>query len=164
MTAPDLPLAWNDSLLLGFPAMDEEHRDFVACLLALQSADPGDTAEVAARLDDFAAHARRHFAAEDAWMNETAFPPRQCHIDEHAAVLKSVDEVRALVAQGRTEHVPSLAAALADWFPRHAHHLDSALATWMCKQRFGARPLVLRRGVASAQPSISPPHSHFHDT
>lgn len=144
-SSPAAPLAWNDSLLLGFPAMDDEHRDFVHCLLALQAAD---ATTAAARLDAFAAHARHHFAAEDAWMTETGFPPRQCHIDEHAAVLKSVDEVRALVAQGRTEHLPSLAAALADWFPRHAHHLDSALATWMCKQRFGARPLVLRRGVA----------------
>ena len=52
---------------------------------------------------------------------------------EHAAVLKSVDEVRALVALSRANPVPSLAAALADKLPRHAHHLDSALATWMCK-------------------------------
>ncbi len=125
--------------------MDDEHRDFVARLQALQAAG-ADT--VAARLDDFAEHARRHFAVEDAWMIETDFPPRQCHIDEHAAVLKSVDEVRALVAQGRVEHVASLAAALAGWFPGHAHHLDSALATWLCKQRWGARPLVLRRGAA----------------
>ena len=140
-------LAWSDALLLGYSAMDDEHREFVATLQALLAADANS---VAARLDDFAAHARRHFAAEDTWMNETAFPPRQCHIDEHAAVLASVDEVRALVARGRVEHVPSLAAALADWFPRHAHHLDSALATWMCKQRFSARPVVLRRGATQA--------------
>lgn len=133
--------------MLGFSAMDDEHRDFVASLQALQAAD---AASVAARLDEFTAHARRHFAAEDHWMNETAFPPRQCHIDEHGAVLKSLDEVRALVGQGRSDLVPSLAAALADWFPRHAQHLDSALATWMCKQRWDARPVVLRRGVAHA--------------
>ncbi len=141
----DPGLQWSDALLLGFAAMDEEHRDFVAALQALQAAGPET---VAARLDEFIAHARRHFAAEDAWMNDTGFPPRQCHVDEHAAVLKSLDEVRALVAQGQTGHLPSLVAALADWFPRHAQHLDSALATWMCKQRWNARPVVLRRGVA----------------
>jgi len=140
-------LAWSDALLLGYEAMDDEHREFVAALQALQAAAPDCRA---ACLEVFTAHARRHFAAEDGWMTATDFPPRQCHIDEHAAVLKSLDEVRALVAQGQTAHVPSLSAALADWFPRHAHYLDSALATWMSKQRWGARPIVLRRGVASA--------------
>lgn len=153
-TSAQPPLTWSDELLLGYSAMDDEHREFVASLQALQSAD---TESVAARLDEFTAHARRHFAAEDHWMSETAFPPRQCHIDEHAAVLKSLDEVRALVGQGRTDLVPSLAAALADWFPRHAQHLDSALATWMCKQRWDARPVVLRRGVAHA-PTQTPPY------
>ena len=28
-------------------------------------------------------------------------PPRDCHIDEHAAVLKSVGEVKQAVAQGK---------------------------------------------------------------
>ena len=140
-------LVWSDTLLLGFAAMDNDHREFVAALHTLQAAGADS---VATCLDAFTAQARRHFAAEDAWMTETAFPPRQCHIDEHAAVLKSLDEVRALVALGRVGHVPSLAAALADWFPRHAQHLDSALATWLCKQRWNARPVVLRRGVAHA--------------
>lgn len=134
-------------MLLGFRAMDDEHREFVARLQALQTASAGTVAE---RLDEFTLYARRHFAAEDAWMTETAFPPRQCHIDEHAAVLKSLDEVGERVGQGCADLVPSLAAALVDWFPRHAQHLDSALATWMCKQRWDARPVVLRRGVAHA--------------
>ncbi len=145
MTSPPPALAWSDRLLLGFPAIDDEHREFVACVAALQQAD---AATVAQRLDEFADHARRHFGSEDTWMLETAFPPRQCHIDEHAAVLKSVADVQALVAAGNTAIVQSLADELARWFPGHAEHLDSALAAWMCKQRFDAKPLVLRRGVA----------------
>ena len=147
-TVPE-PLVWSDRLLLGFPAIDAEHREFVACVQALREADASN---VASRLDAFADHARRHFGSEDAWMVETDFPPRQCHIDEHAAVLKSVDEVRALVAQGRVDIVPSLADELARWFPGHADHLDSALAAWMCKQRFDAKPLVLRRGILPTTP------------
>lgn len=147
MNPPTAPFAWKDSRLLGHPAIDEEHREYVASLQALQSAD-ADADTVAARLDDLAEHARHHFTAEDAWMIETGFPPRQCHIDERAAVLKSVDETRALLAQGRADIMAPLAAGLADGFPGHVHHLDSALATWLCKPRWGARPLVLRRGAA----------------
>jgi hemerythrin-like metal-binding protein len=124
--------------------MDAEHRDFVDRVRALQEAAP---AEVAQRLAEFAAHAHQHFGAEDRWMEETGFPPRQCHIDEHAAVLKSVAEVQALVEAGNTGVVRSLADELARWFPGHADYLDSALAAWMCKQRWSAKPVVLRRGL-----------------
>ena len=138
-------LTWSDGLLLGYAEMDNEHRELIARLLALQQAAPDRMAQC---LDEFTACARQHFATEDAWMAETAFPPRECHMDEHAAVLKSLDEVRERVAQGRPEPVPSLIDALVNWFPGHAHHLDSALAAWMCKRRWDARPVVLRRGAA----------------
>ena len=150
MSAPsteETTLTWSDRLLLGFPAMDEEHREFVGCLQALQQAD---AASVAQRLDEFADHARKHFGAEDRWMEETKFPARECHVDEHAAVLKSLDEVRARVAAGNATNVPSLAAELARWFPGHADYLDSALAAWMSKQRWDAKPIVIRRAILGA--------------
>jgi hemerythrin len=137
-------ILWTDRLLLGYAEMDAEHRDFVVCVQALQQAEP---AQVPERLQAFADHARRHFAAEDTWMRDTGFPARDCHIDEHAAVLKSVDDVQALVAQGNTAIVRSLADELARWFPGHADYLDSALATWMAKRRWNAQPVVLRRNI-----------------
>jgi hemerythrin-like metal-binding protein len=137
-------IEWNDRLLLGYAEMDAEHRDFVVCVQALQQAEP---AQVAERLQAFAEHARRHFGAENAWMVDTDFPARDCHIDEHAAVLKSVEEVQALVALGNTAIVRSLADELARWFPGHADYLDSALAAWMAKRRWNAKPVVLRRNI-----------------
>ena len=139
-------LTWNDRLLLGFPEIDAEHREFVDCVQALQQAGADTVAE---RLQDFAQHARKHFGSEDRWMQDTGFPARQCHIDEHAAVLKSVAEVQALVAAGNTAIVKSLADELARWFPGHADYLDSALAAWLSKQRWGAKPVVLRRSLGS---------------
>jgi hemerythrin-like metal-binding protein len=149
---PEAVIAWSDRLLLGFPAMDAEHRDFVARVSALQQActdTDSATDTVAARLAEVEAHLQQHFGAEDTWMRDTAFPARDCHIDEHAAVLKSVHEVQALVAAGNTALVPSLADELARWFPGHADYLDSALAAWMCKQRWDARPVVIRRNLGA---------------
>jgi hemerythrin len=144
-TAPSVvTLTWSDTLLLGLPEMDAEHQTLVTCIQALQVAGP---AQVQQRLAEFAEHARTHFAAEDRWMVEMEFPPRECHMDEHAAVLKSVAEVQALVAAGRTDIVQGLADELARWFPGHAHHLDSALAAWVCKRKWGAKPLVLKRNI-----------------
>lgn len=68
---------------------------------------------------------------------------------EHAAVLKSVREVKATVAQGQAgaAMVRDIGMHLFNWFPGHADYLDSALAAWMTKQMMGGKPVVLRRTI-----------------
>ena len=116
--------------------------------IELLQAPRASDAELPALLEEFAAHTRAHFEMENNWMTETEFPPRECHIDEHAAVMKSVDEVRTLLAQGNTEVCRRLVQELIRWFPSHAHHLDSALAHWISKLRTGGKPVVIRRGLS----------------
>ena len=142
MTAASLE--WTDKFLLGYGPMDDVHREFVELVNALRTCSD---VEIPAALDAFAQHAERHFSEELKWMKATDFPATECHGDEHAAVLKSVHEVQALVAKGDCTHVRSLADALVDWFPGHADYLDSALAHWLVKKRHGGAPVVLRRGV-----------------
>jgi hemerythrin len=137
-------LAWTDAFVLGHDPMDATHREFVELVAALQTAPD---AQLPALLEAFEAHARRHFGDEDRWMRETGFPPRDCHIDEHAAVLDSIVQVRAVAERGEAGEVRRLAAALADWFPGHADWLDSALAHWLCKRSLGGKPVVIRRDV-----------------
>lgn len=147
MNANGAPLAWTDAYVLGHGPIDDTHREFVELVGAMQSA-PDE--RLLPLLVEFEAHARRHFGDEDRWMRETEFPPRDCHIDEHAAVLKSVDEVLARVRDGSAgcALVQDLALHLFQWFPGHADYLDSALAAWMSKRAHGGKPIVLRRGVA----------------
>lgn len=138
---------WNDAYLLGYPAMDDTHREFVQVVDALLKAD--DDA-IPAALDAFAVHAIRHFDEEKAWMDSGGpgreYPARDCHVDEHEKVLASVREVQALVASGERDIARELAKALMDWFPGHADYMDSALSNWLCKQSFGGAPVVLKRG------------------
>ncbi len=141
----DAALGWSDAFVLGHAPMDATHREFVELVGALQR-EPDE--RLPALLAEFEAHARRHFADEDRWMRETDFPPRDCHIDEHAAVLRSVEQVRALAAAGDLSEVRRLADALAGWFPGHADWLDSALAHWLCKRAYGGKPVVVRRDLA----------------
>jgi hemerythrin len=135
---------WTDTYLLGYGPMDSIHREFVEIVNALLTCDDAD---FAAHLDTFARHAEAHFAEEDAWMERTDFPPKDCHIQEHAAVMESVRKVIEVVRQGDVAEGRRLAAALADWFPGHAFHLDSALSHWMVKRSHGGKPVVLRRNV-----------------
>ncbi|MGE4242442.1 bacteriohemerythrin [Ramlibacter sp.] len=140
-------LSWHDDVRLGFAPMDTTHEEFLALLDVLLAAPD---AEVPAALAAVHAHSREHFAAEERWMTETNFPPADCHRDEHAAVLASMEGVSRRVAEGDLESARSIARALADWFPGHADHLDSALAHWMCKRTMGGKPVLLRRRKTAA--------------
>ena len=137
-------LVWGDHLLMGHGPMDELHEEFVELIALLQTAEDS---ELPSLLQAMQTHLQHHFAEEDQWMLSTGFPPRDCHIDEHAAVLKSVAEVRVKLAEGNVALCRDLTKALVDWFPGHATHLDSALAHWLSKQRFGGKPVVIRRYV-----------------
>jgi len=138
---------WHDDLLLGHAPMDHEHETLAQLIGALNQAADED---LAAALDALAAHATQHFESENASMTETAFPPRDCHIDEHAAVLRSVQAVQQRLAQGDFAVARRLGAELEAWFPAHVQHLDSALSHWLCKLRLGGKPVVLRRRLPTA--------------
>ena len=145
MNTSTASIQWTDDFLLGFGPMDETHQEFVTCIAAIQNAEPKDCLVL---MDQLLEHATQHFKLEDDWMMATEFPPRKCHMDEHAAVLASITGVRELAIQGAPEKCLPLANELARWFPSHADHLDSALSHWMCKIKYGAKPLVFKRSVA----------------
>jgi hemerythrin len=143
MPAPG-PMQWHDGLLLGYAPMDAVHEEFVRCVNAVQS---GAESDLPALMDELERHAVEHFEEENRWMESTEFPARDCHIDEHAAVLASVRQVRALAHGGDTSECRRLADELAKWFPGHADYLDSALSHWMCKRSHGGKPVVIRRNL-----------------
>lgn len=122
--------------------MDEVHSEFESLLHKALTSDGSALLEA---LKPLVEHLKMHFDMEDQWMTETGFPARDCHVDEHAAVLRSAEEVMALATQGNNQVVRAFAEELARWFPGHADYLDSALATWMCKRQFGGKPVVLHR-------------------
>jgi hemerythrin len=140
---PPEPVAYRaDDMQLGFAPMDEVHAEFLSAVDALIQAPDESVPPLLAELER---HTRGHFEAEERWMDETAFPARKCHADEHAAVLRSVVGVGARVARGDLAAARTLGKALRDWFPAHADYMDAALAHWMCKLRHGGTPVVVRR-------------------
>jgi hemerythrin len=139
---PEAPKAADRAADLGYPPMDRIHAEFDQLLLRANATAHHEWVPLLSELD---VHLRSHFEIEDQWMRETEFPPRDCHMDEHAAVLRSSGEVLGLAREGDCSAAPSFVAELARWFPGHADYLDSALAAWMCKRQFGGTPVVLHR-------------------
>lgn len=137
-------ITWGDNWKLGYEPMDHIHEEFVDLLGQLQS---GRDLELAGLMDQLIVHVKSHFDEEDKWMVETVFPPRECHIEQHQQVLASILEVRELLNQDRFDICRDLTRALVDWFPGHATHLDSALAHWMFKRKFGGKPVVIHKNI-----------------
>ncbi len=151
-TAPG-EFGWNASWLVGQAQLDGEHQAFVELIAALLAA-PEDC--LAQCLDEVVSHATAHFGQEDEWMRRTDFPARQCHMDEHAAVLRSAAGVRQLLRNGDGQPARRFATELAAWFAPHVQHLDSALAAWICKQAWNAKPLVFQRRSQPATAPVAP--------
>lgn len=145
-TAEADAMVWSDLYALGHPRMDDHHEEFALAARQLRDCTAADAGQALQGMVD---HLEEHFGQEDAWMNASAFPPRDCHIKEHAAVLSSVREVLEAVTQHRADVtlVHHLADSLWRWFPAHVDHLDSALAAWLTSRQHGGKPVVLRRDM-----------------
>lgn len=137
-------LEWGSNFLLGYAPMDAVHEEFVNLLARLQVAADTDILLV---FRELAQHTRAHFDLENQWMLSTEFPARECHMDEHAAVIRSIEDVLELLEEGDFQVCRRLGSALTTWFPNHADYLDSALAHWMCKSRLGGKPIVVRKNM-----------------
>ena len=135
------------AVLLGVGEMDATHREFLERVGALMNADDANVAQALAAL---AEHLRSHFDEEREWMTSSGFPSAACHLDEHDAVLRSVDEVQSLVAIGEVRVARALAFELTRWFPEHTDAMDRGLAKWMVKARLGGEPIAIQPRMNSA--------------
>ena len=134
-------------VLLGFGAMDATHREFAERVEALMKADD---ASIPRTLGALAEHLRSHFDEEREWMTSSGFPSAACHLDEHDAVLRSVNEVQSLVAAGELRMARALAFELTRWFPQHTDAMDRGLAKWLVKARLGGEPIAFQYGMRRA--------------
>ncbi len=132
---------WREEFSVGVSSMDDTHLEFVECVDAMLRADDAGLPQA---LRAFTEHARSHFGQEDRDMQASAYGSAGCHVDEHAAVLRSAEEVRLALEQGRPQVVRAFAQALADWFPEHARVMDLGLARWLVQRRLGGSPVVIR--------------------
>jgi len=138
----------NHPLTLGDSVLDEDHLRLEDLVLQLRDA-PLD--EVSRRLEAVREHASRHFALEDIELRAMADGNAKCHLDEHTAVLNSLDEVMVVLtqvdvaAEKKALLINRLATELHVWLPGHVHEMDAGVASHRSKQRFGGAPVKIAR-------------------
>ncbi len=132
---------------LGDPSLDTEHRELERLIDQLADA-PAE--QMLGCLDALTARASDHFADEDRDLREMKSGDASCHLDEHAAVLKSLREVRGLVeadpsAPRSINLVAGLSSELQRWLPEHVFAMDAGIANQRSRRRLGGLPIVISR-------------------
>ena len=116
---------WSENLLTGDARMDHTHQEFAQQLNTLLATPVADQLPV---YQAFLNHTVAHFAQEDRWMQATGFMARNCHTDQHAMVLETMQAVVAHYQKGELDIINRMGEALAEWFAQHAVSMDAGLA------------------------------------
>ncbi len=118
---------FEERLLLGVPAMDRNHREFVDLINRMSEAT--DAAFVYL-FYEMVQHTHAHFAAEEVLMRETAFQATAEHTAEHQRVLTEMEWFTKHLHRGHVTLARDyVAGELPDWFVQHALTMDSELAS-----------------------------------
>ncbi|MFD2234046.1 bacteriohemerythrin [Phaeospirillum tilakii] len=118
---------WVEGLSVGVPRMDRQHRRMVELvnqvIAALEQGDDGAADHALAALT---AHARHHFAAEEALIAACGVPAAECdaHRAEHRLLLGEVEALRRL--DGDWPDRENAIALLSKWAMRHIIEHDLA--------------------------------------
>ncbi|WP_159917775.1 bacteriohemerythrin [Pantoea sp. 18069] len=127
----------SDPPMLGDAQLDHDHAELFRLCRALLDV-PSDAIRPA--VEQLRAEMRAHFASEDADLRRLGGNNVDCHLDEHAAVLASLDEVHLILGESQTvahRLISSLALELLRWLPEHVSEMDANLAAVRSQSRFG---------------------------
>ncbi|MDM8538808.1 hemerythrin family protein [Desulfobacterales bacterium HSG17] len=119
---------WSDDYLIGIEKVDKQHKQFfrlahnffTACL-----ADEGDEHTHSA-LKALGSYADRHFAVEEAYMEEIGYPRLEEHKKLHSEFVLKYNEMEMdFKESGRTETlVNKILTTVMDWLKEHIATAD----------------------------------------
>lgn len=132
-----MSIAWNESLALGDPAIDADHRRMIALIADLEAAAGGAfaVADVAGILRELAQLCREHFTREEALQRAAGYPDADGHRTAHEMLMKRLESVRAHYEGGcdevRSGIVRTLGDSLATWLVNHILDADMAFKPYV---------------------------------
>ncbi|MGE5154867.1 MAG: bacteriohemerythrin [Bdellovibrio bacteriovorus] len=143
---------FESRLLVGIPAMDRSHREFVDLVNRMDRAtDPS----LAYLLPELLHHTRAHFATEEVLMRLSGYPQAEPHRVEHARVLAEMEHFSQRLGPGGLAVARAyVRKQLPAWFERHALQMDGPLAEHLRSDR--PVPGLRAPAIASAQGAQSP--------
>ena len=142
----DGTLEWSDDFLVGFGAMDAQHKELLARInrlgRELRDGPCSGPDDVVAFVEHYAI---QHFAVEEGLMARFEYPLRAEHCHAHRVFGRYFDELKRELEEGT--HDPlylsfRVQIFLVDWFVNHTTRTDRHLARFLTEQAGAARPVT----------------------
>ena len=119
-------IAWEDGLKRGLGFQDADHQEAVRLMNALQTCSDDEFPGLFA---EHLTHLREHLERENQLMERINFFAIEVHMDEHASILATLDDVQAQLDAGDLDSARAFAEHdLPEWFLRHLATMDTATA------------------------------------
>jgi len=133
-------VTWEEAFETGHAEIDRQHRDLIALVDDLESAQEDSPETVLRVLQHVMDFTHTHFLMEELLMEEVDYPSpaREEMIAQHAE-FTSYARLRVLeFREGAPVSVLPLQAFLAEWLTRHEFGLDRLLADFIRRQTQGS--------------------------
>ena len=124
---------WTPALEVGFPRIDEDHRDLLAAMNRLHEAvtrgeDREELAKVLTFLRDYTVS---HFETEEGLMIRSGYPGTPGHVAAHAELVLKVGDFLSDFRAGRVELTEALLDFLETWLVEHILGQDQELGDYL---------------------------------
>lgn len=136
-------LAWTPDMSVGNEAIDMEHKQWIEFLDQLHNAveNESDLSTICTLVARIHSYTELHFKNEEMLFDQTAYPDKEAHKQEHAAFLKEIEpfsnacvRTNMLRLQGRIneaeitdaneEFLMGFLGSMKDWLMQHVEKTD----------------------------------------
>ncbi|MBF0139706.1 MAG: hemerythrin family protein [Magnetococcales bacterium] len=124
---------WNDSFVIGYQEVDEDHQKLVGMLNALNtSISEQDTHEVVGKvLNDLLSYTAWHFRHEERLMQTFRYPDYVAHKKEHGSLIQQATELQTKFLAAEQELTQDVMDFLKRWLVHHILQTDKAMADFL---------------------------------
>ena len=130
-----MSLEWNESLNVGHPVIDAQHREiFKRFNQLLDACNQGKASESLQGMFDFLdTYVAEHFTVEEALMKRFDYPDHSAHVAQHDEFRERLEELKnELAATGISPLVVIRTnKSLIYWLTHHIQEIDARLSTFL---------------------------------
>ncbi|MBN2081300.1 hemerythrin family protein [bacterium] len=124
---------WDDSLSVGVPFIDEQHKRLIEIINKLDTAcKKGQAREVVGQLiHGLGEYAIYHFSAEQDQMRLTEYPETAAHVAQHQEFIQKLMEIDAKFKASNVLLSSEILLFLRNWYLNHIRLVDKKLGAYL---------------------------------
>ncbi len=126
-------IVWNAGFDVGHEDIDRQHKRLVEITNRIMEAakKPGSEAEMLPAFNALVDYTVKHFAMEEKLMAQHRYPDAAAHKQQHASLIKGVEELLAAHNAKKTMLGTKAIMFLQDWLVNHIQKTDKKLGAFL---------------------------------